>query len=55
VSWLAESPRHFAALQKLIPRISQKVLTERLRELIEDGLLVRHAAGQINPRRSSTR
>jgi DNA-binding HxlR family transcriptional regulator len=46
VSWLAESPRHLAALQKLIPRLSQKVLTWRLRELIDDALLVRHAAGQ---------
>ena len=27
--WLVESPRHFASLRKLIPGVSQKVLTEQ--------------------------
>ena len=37
VYWLAESPKHFAALRKAMPRISQKVLTQQLRELMNDG------------------
>ncbi|MDQ6800024.1 MAG: helix-turn-helix transcriptional regulator [Acidobacteriota bacterium] len=43
--WLAESPRHFAALRKLIPGISQKVLTEQLRELIADQIVRREPKG----------
>ena len=31
VYWLAESPKHFAALRHVIPGISQKVLTQQLR------------------------
>ena len=46
VYWLAESPRHFAALQKLMPRISHKVLTEQLRELFDDGLILRQPNGR---------
>lgn len=46
VYWLAESPRHFAALQKLMPRISPKVLTEQLRELVDDGLVDRQPTGR---------
>ncbi len=45
--WLAESPRHFSALRGLIPGISQKVLTEQLRELISDGLVERDQTGTI--------
>src|SRR6476620_5899684 len=36
---LAESPKHFAALRKAMPGISQKVLTQQLRELMSDGLV----------------
>jgi DNA-binding HxlR family transcriptional regulator len=32
--WLAESPKHFAALRMVLPGISQKVLTQQLRELV---------------------
>jgi DNA-binding HxlR family transcriptional regulator len=45
--WLAESPRHFAALRKLIPGISQKVLTEQLRELIADQIVRREPKGAV--------
>ena len=41
VYWLAESPKHFAALRKAIPGISQKVLTQQLRELMSDGIVTR--------------
>lgn len=47
VYWLAESPKHFAALRKLMPSVSQKVLTEQLRELISDGIVYREPKGQI--------
>jgi len=45
--WLAESPKHFAALRRVMPGISQKVLTEQLRELVSDGILERQPKGAI--------
>ena|SRR5438876_6236235 len=47
VYWLAESPKHFAALRKLIPGISQKVLTQQLRELIHDEIVHRQPRGAV--------
>ena len=47
VYFLAESPKHFAALRKAMPGISQKVLTQQLRELISDGLVNRKAKGAV--------
>src|ERR1700704_3236929 len=44
---LAESPKHFAALRRIMPGISQKVLTEQLRELVSDGILQRQPKGAI--------
>lgn len=43
--WLAESPKHFAALRREMPSISQKVLTQQLRELENDGLVHREPKG----------
>lgn len=45
VYWLAESPRHFAALRREMPSISQKVLTEQLRELEGDDIVRRQPKG----------
>lgn len=45
VYWLAESPRHFAALREAMPSISQKVLTEQLRELVADEMVIREETG----------
>ena len=45
VYWLAESPKHFAALRKAMPGISQKVLTQQLRELMSDGIVTREPKG----------
>jgi DNA-binding HxlR family transcriptional regulator len=45
--WLAESPKHFAALQRAMPGISQKVLTQQLRELVSDGIAQRQPKGAI--------
>jgi DNA-binding HxlR family transcriptional regulator len=47
IYWLAESPRHFAALRQLIPEISQKVLTEQLSELVADEIVTRRRTGNV--------
>ena len=44
---LSRSPRHFAALRQLLPSISQKVLTEQLRELMADEIVQREVTGEI--------
>lgn len=45
--WLAESPMHFAALRRVMPGISHKVLTQQLRELMSDGIVHREPKGAI--------
>jgi DNA-binding HxlR family transcriptional regulator len=45
VYWLAESPKHFAAIRRAMPGISQKVLTQQLRELISDEIVQRQPNG----------
>jgi DNA-binding HxlR family transcriptional regulator len=45
IYWLAERPRHFAALKAEMSSISQKVLTEQLRELIADDIVAREETG----------
>ena len=45
--WLAESPKHFADLRRAMPSISQKILTQQLRELVNDGIVQRHPQGEI--------
>lgn len=47
IYWLAESPKHFAALRKAMPGISQKVLTQQLRELMSEGLVNRQPKGEV--------
>ncbi len=47
IYWLAESPKHFAALRKEMPGISQKVLTQQLRELVNDGIVNRQPKGAV--------
>jgi DNA-binding HxlR family transcriptional regulator len=47
IYWLAESPKHFAALRQLMPGISQKVLTQQLRELADDDIVQRQPQGTI--------
>jgi DNA-binding HxlR family transcriptional regulator len=47
IYWLAESPKHFAALRKAMPGISQKVLTQQLRELMSDGIVNRDPKGVV--------
>lgn len=47
VYWLAESPRQFGELRQLLPAMSQKVLAEQLRELIDDDLVTRERTGPV--------
>jgi len=47
VYWLAESPKHFAGLRQVISGISQKVLTQQLRELVNDGIVQRRPTGEV--------
>ena len=47
IYWLAESPKHFAALKREMSSISQKVLTQQLRELESDGIIERKPTGPI--------
>src|SRR5579862_158975 len=49
--WLAEKPRHFAALKRQVDQvsegISQKVLAQQLRELVVDGIVTRERTGTV--------
>ena len=46
VYWLGEGSKHFAALRRALPGISQKVLTQQLRELMNDGIVRRQPTGE---------
>jgi DNA-binding HxlR family transcriptional regulator len=48
IYWLAEEPTHFAGLRRKMSSISQKVLTQQLRELRADGIVDR----QPGPRKA---
>jgi DNA-binding HxlR family transcriptional regulator len=47
VYWLAEEPAHFAGLRRKMPGISQKVLTQQLRELAADAIVARQSTGRV--------
>lgn len=47
IYWLAESPKHFAGLRREMSSISQKVLTQQLRELEGDGIINRNVTGPV--------
>jgi DNA-binding HxlR family transcriptional regulator len=51
IYWLGEQPRHFAGLKRRLDAVSagvsQKVLTQQLRELIADGLVARESTGAV--------
>lgn len=47
---LLQSPQRFTELKRTIPGISQKVLTDNLRALEEDGLIDRKVFAEVPPR-----
>lgn len=47
---LLAGPQRFTELRKTIPGISQKVLTDNLRALEEDGLVDREVFAEVPPR-----
>lgn len=47
--YLLQSPRRNGELRRLIPAISQKMLTQQLRELESDGIVTRTIHAQIPP------
>jgi DNA-binding HxlR family transcriptional regulator len=47
---LRKEPRRFSELNRLIPDITQKMLTTQLRELEDKGLVNRHVYPQIPPK-----
>lgn len=42
-------PRRFNELRKLIPRVTQRMLTQHLRELEADGIVLREVFAQVPP------
>ena len=47
---LNDGPKRFLELQRITQGVSQKVLTEKLRELENDGLVERIAYAEVPPR-----
>ena len=47
IYWLNEGPMHFAGLRRKMPSISQKVLTQQLRELQADEIVARSARERV--------
>jgi len=45
-----EGTHRFSQLQKLFPKISHKILTNQLRELLEDGIVHREVIPDIPPK-----
>ncbi len=50
ISQLRRSPKRFGQLDALIPKISRKVLSSQLSELVNDNLLTRHSYPESPPR-----
>ena len=46
---LRERPRRFNELRRLIPKVTQRMLTQHLRELEADGVVVRTVHEQVPP------
>lgn len=47
---LANRTLRFSELRKLMPQATQKMLTQQLRDLEEDGLLIRKVYAQVPPK-----
>src|SRR5688572_25702615 len=42
-----EGPKRYADLRRLIPRMSEKMLTQRLRELVDEGLVASRSGAYV--------
>lgn len=47
---LIPGPKRYSQLQELIPKATPKMLTQHLRELEQDGLLIRYVYPAVPPR-----
>ncbi|MGM0921285.1 MAG: winged helix-turn-helix transcriptional regulator [Bacillota bacterium] len=47
---LRETKKRTSELRKLMPEISQRMLTQKIRELEEDGIVIRKVYSQIPPK-----
>jgi DNA-binding HxlR family transcriptional regulator len=47
---LVEGPRRFGELRRMLPGITQHMLTEQLRDLADNGIIIRKAFAEIPPR-----
>ena len=47
---IGEETKRFSQIKKLIPIISQKMLTQQLRELEQDGIIHRHVYPVVPPK-----
>ncbi|WP_277345842.1 helix-turn-helix domain-containing protein [Paenibacillus sp. HB172176] len=45
-----EGPQRFSELQRLLPKITHKMLTSQLKELMEDGIIHREVFPEVPPR-----
>ena len=52
VAYLSERPCHYGELRQLLPGLSDKVLTERLKDLQRSGLVTRSKPAMSKSRRS---
>ncbi len=50
LSRLVEGVRRFGELQRLVPHITKKMLTQQLRELEQDGIVQRKVFHQVPPK-----
>lgn len=48
--WLQDGPQRFSALRRQMPQVTQKMLTQQLRELTRDGIIRREIFAQVPPR-----
>lgn len=50
VFYILQAPHRNAELRRLVPTITQKVLTQQLRELEADGIITRQVFDQVPPK-----